>query len=85
MAPGRPSGGLWRACGAILGTRGPPEGLPSSEKIDLAPLGGAWKRKVDRFRPSGGSPEASRRVPGRLLGGLLEGACAEDDRRSKFL
>ena len=86
--------GRRRLLGALLQTRWPIRcprisskislGVPSrAKKIDLAPLGPATKRQVDRFQPSGGSLEASRRVPERLRGGLFEGTSAKDVPRSK--
>ena len=45
----------------------------ASQKIHLGGLGTPLERKVDRFRPPGGSPGGSRRGSGRSFGELFGG------------
>ena len=74
MAPWRPLGALGPTLLPDAPRRRPGEALArpgASLKIHLGGLGTPLERKVDRFRPPGGSPAGSRRGSGRSFGELF--------------
>ena len=90
MAPKWLPGGLWAALGPDPAARRSPEpsrrgsgtarGVP---KIHLGGLGTPLERKVDRFRPPGGSPGGSRRGSGRSFGELFGGWAGGNEKKSR--
>ena len=84
MAPKMLQNGSLEASGRPLGPTLQPDAPRSrpgealarpgaSQKINLGGLGTPLERKVDRFRPPGGSPGGSRRGSGRSFGELFGG------------
>ena len=55
----------------------------ASPKIHLGGLGTPLERKVDRFRPPGGSPGGSRRGSGRSFGELFGGWAGGNEKRQE--
>ena len=55
----------------------------ASQKIHLGGLGTPLERKVDRFRPPGGSPGGSRRGSGRSFGELFGGWAGGNDKKAE--
>ena len=55
----------------------------ASQKIHLGGLGTPLERKVDRFRPPGGSPGGSRRGSGRSFGELFGGWAGGNEKKAK--
>ena len=55
----------------------------ASQKIHLGGLGTPLERKVDRFRPPGGSPGGSRRGSGRSFGELFGGCAGGNDKKAE--
>ena len=55
----------------------------ASQKIHLGGLGTPLERKVDRFRPPGGSPGGSRRGSGRSFGELFGGWAGGNEKKSR--
>ena len=55
----------------------------ASQKIHLGGLGTPLERKVDRFRPPGGSPGGSRRGSGRSFGELFGGWAGGNEKKQK--
>ena len=94
MAPKRLQHGFLEASGRPLGPtllpdaprRRPGEALArpgASLKIHLGGLGTPLERKVDRFRPPGGSPGGSRRGSGRSFGELFGGWAGGNEKKSR--
>ena len=55
----------------------------ASQKIHLGGLGTPLERKVDRFRPPGGSPGGSRRGSGRSFGELFGGWAGGNEKKAE--
>ena len=55
----------------------------ASQKIHLGGLGTPLERKVDRFRPPGGSPGGSRRGSGRSFGELFGGWAGGNEKKTE--
>ena len=76
-ASGRPLGPTRRRPGEALARPG------ASQKIHLGGLGTPLERKVDRFRPPGGSPGRSRRGSGRSFGEVSGGMAGGNGKKQK--
>ena len=87
MAPWRPLGSPWAPTLLPDAPRSRPgEALArpgASQKIHLGGLGTPLERKVDRFRPPGGSPGGSRRGSGRSFGELFGGWAGGNEKKAE--